>query len=152
VNRRTCACGAAIICADLDGYDVWLDQHPSGWINLDAHGHATVGAGTWRRHTCAHDPLKTEIDAADRSVPILDLANIHRNERAAQRTVDAAQTVIAAGTPLGQRERHIAELRIEHPGKNHRQLAGIAGTSKDAVSAALRRVERRAQQLTQHAA
>lgn len=61
--RRTCACGATIVAADLDGWTVWLDSRPADgglfrivvdndipWVAVDMNG-------TYRRHTCMSDRL-----------------------------------------------------------------------------------------------
>jgi hypothetical protein len=63
VNRRTCVCGTIIVCADLDGLPVWLDEQPGpdGMLSVRRHGDTldavADGTGPYRRHTCNADPL-----------------------------------------------------------------------------------------------
>lgn len=144
MNRRTCACEAVIVCAELDGYDVWLDQHPHGWITLDAQGHATVGAGTWRRHTCAHDPRPIDLD----SPPARSGLNRDRFQHAARRDLAAAHAVLNSGRPLSTIQRRAAELRAGNPNLSYRQLAHNAGVTLAALSTALQGVRRHADLIT----
>lgn len=147
MNRRTCACGATIVCADLDGWTIWLDSQPAddGLFQVVAGGDiprvAVDPRGPYRRHTCAADPRPVDIDNT-RTGSRLELSL-----RTAERTITAAQLVTTAQVPLPPRQQHITQLRIAHPDKSCRQLAALAGTTKSAVSSALHRIEQRAAQL-----
>ncbi|GAA0720142.1 hypothetical protein Drose_06420 [Dactylosporangium roseum] len=148
--RRTCACGAVIVCADLDGWAVWLDNHPTddGMFRVVA-GHdapwvVVDPAGPYRRHTCHVD--QPESDPHD------DRRGRDRTHLAADRAIPAVQAVIAAGTPLTAEQRQAARLRLAHPTESYRQLARRAGVSKGAFDNALRGVMRHATNLTQQAA
>lgn len=134
MNRRTCACGAAIICADLDGYDVWLDQGPGGWININRHGHAQPGTGPWKRHTCAHDPRPIDIDRQ----PCRDTV---------RRDIAAAETVLNAGHTLTPAQHRAAQTRVDNPNLSGRQAARNAGLSNYTFHTAFRYIREHAAEL-----
>lgn len=78
MNRRICACGAAIVCADLDGHPVWIDEQPGdgGMLTIREHGNhldAVCDGGPYRRHTCGADPLidrlRQQVDAHTGATP-----------------------------------------------------------------------------------
>lgn len=144
MNRRTCACGTVIVCADLDGYDIWLDHSAGGWIAVDEHGRATVGAGPWRRHSCAHDPRPLDLNTP----PPPNALNSDRHRYAAHRDINAARTILNSGRPLSPTQRRAAELRLNHPDRSWRQIAADAGITFSAYAAAMRDVRQIADRFT----
>jgi DNA-directed RNA polymerase specialized sigma24 family protein len=159
MNRRTCACGTAIFCADLDGYPTWLDQHPDGWISVDEYGRAHISDGGWRRHTCTADPqpicLDADIAAATvdaRRLAPLNEYNSQRLQTSARQSTAAAATVLDAGVPLSRRQRAAALARLHNPDASLAEIGAAIGASKDAVRSALDRVRAHAERITQPAA
>lgn len=142
--RRTCACGTVIVCADLDGYDVWLDQGYGGWISVGQDGRAAVDGGPWRRHACRADPAPLDLDGP---LP-RNALNGDRRRYAASRDINAARTVLNSGRPLTRTQRRAAELRLNHPTLSWRQLATNAGITFSAYAAALRNVRDIADRIT----
>ncbi|MER7278365.1 hypothetical protein ABT369_28390 [Dactylosporangium sp. NPDC000244] len=133
--RRLCACGTPIVRADLDGYDIWLDQGRDGWISIDQHGRAEIGTGPWRRHTCAHDPRPLDLDAP----PTRD---------AVGRDVAAARAVLNAGRALTGIQEKAARHRVANPHLSGRQVARNAGLSNYVFHVAFQRIREYAKQIT----
>lgn len=147
MNRRTCACGAIIVCADLDGHTVWLDEQPGpdGTLSVREHGDSldaiADGTGPYRRHTCAADPEPLDSDPAP-----IDTNSV-RHELAARRDIAAARAVLDSRAPLTDIQRRAAELRANNPDLTYRQLAHIGGVTASAFTSALRSVRDRAERL-----
>ncbi|MEB3021275.1 helix-turn-helix domain-containing protein [[Mycobacterium] crassicus] len=83
---------------------------------------------------------------ANPSQAALDAANRQRNATLTPRIVEFAR--IALDTKyelLSDRERFVAQLRVDHPTDTLTQLAERAEITKDACSSALRRAVQRAQ-------
>ncbi|GAA2346669.1 hypothetical protein [Dactylosporangium salmoneum] len=154
MNRRTCACGVDIVCADLDGHDVWLDSQPQpdGWFRHLGGGRIVVDLdGGWRRHTCGADPKPVDVDPEPRPTAQMvgfRSANNGRARRAARRSYTAAREVLDAGRPLAPVDRRVAELRVERPDADCRELAAVAGITTNACRSALQRVSVRANKIT----
>lgn len=145
MNRRTCACGTAIVCADLDGMPVWLDEHPDeGWITVDEYGNAAVdGGGPYRRHTCEADLQHADVDPT----PGRRDCNSARREHAARRDIAAAEHALQTMRLTGI-QRRAAELRTAHPDLSYRQLAATAGVTVHAYASAIRAVRDHAERIT----
>lgn len=150
MNRRICACGATIVCADLDGLPVWLDNEPvarglfrvvaNDGVNLDA---VVDANGTHQRHTCHADPRPVTVDPPEARTD----TTAQRVADAAQQDIAAAQTVLSSGVPIGPAQRRAAQLRIAHPELSARQIARNAGIPPDRFAAVLTRLRRHAERI-----
>jgi hypothetical protein len=148
MNRRTCACGATIVPADLDGWTVWLDDQPSDtndgmFTIVGGSGTPQVAVdirGSHRRHQCAADPVYLRDDSRTGKRPDL-------SREASRRAIAALHAINNAGVSLGPRASAVARLRLAHPTKSYRQLAHLAGVNRDVIIGAMRRIREHADQL-----
>ncbi len=154
MTARTCACGTAVFCADLDGWDVWLDQHADGYIDV-VDGRAIVnGRGTYRRHTCAATaPPKVAPEPVERHEPVENLreCNERRQREAATRAIAAIRILDEHGVKLGPVATAAAQVRVAHPDKTYSQLATIARLGESAVNHAMGLIEAKARLIRQAA-
>lgn len=157
MNRRTCACGATIVCADLDGFTVWLDGEPApnGMFSVQQHGDTldavADGTGPYRRHTCGHDAVYSRPDVADH-IPRTHVANDRARDAAAAEAITAIRLMRAHGVALGPVESRVADVRVAHPDKSYTELAIITGMGRSAYSGAICQIKRRARRLNRQAA
>jgi hypothetical protein len=147
------------MCADLDGYPVWLDDD----VADDGMFRITVGnveipwvvvdpTGPYRRHTCDADPEPIDLGP----VPLtpqptqlepLNTRNAERVLASAARTTAAISAVVAAQMPLSRLEREAAVARLRQPDASCAVLAAATGINAVALRSAFDRIRRRARQL-----
>lgn len=154
--RRTCACGATIVAADLDGWDVWLDNLPAegGLFQVTASGDRlraqVVGDGTHRRHECGAVPEST--GAGYDWVAPLRPSNVELQRMAAQRSIAAITVLAVHRVALRPEDAAVAQARIAHPDKKLADVAAIANVALWKYRRVMGRIERKAHQITDQAA
>lgn len=156
MTTRTCACSAAIVAADLDGYTVWLDIEPvdGGMFSIADFGDDLVAQldlhGVFQRHECAEVSGRSLAGVTDET-PV-DGGNVDRQRVAAGRTLAAIAVLAEHRVELDPADAAVARARIANPGQSLRKVAGAAGLTPIAYRRAVERIERQAYEISTGAA
>lgn len=156
MTARTCACGATIVAADLNGWDVWLDNQPvnGGLFQVTPRGDTlraeVTGNGTRQRHECdaVPEPARTGYDW----VAPLRPSNVELQRMAAQRSIAAIVVLARNRVPLRPDDAAVAQARVAHPDKTLTEVAAIANVALWKYRRVMARIERKAHQITDQAA